>query len=365
MKRTWIRVAPTALGIRFFLLLVAMGFAAVNTRNNLLYLMFSVGLAAVVVSMVSGWLSLRGMALRAVEPINFYAGATANEHIRIRNASRLFEGYAMEVEELDFPGGSPRAALTHLGRAARSSFVLEKIYPHRGVFETERMRIMTWFPFGLFRSAREIRLSRRLTVFPRVWPVNISFVFDERSGTVPLRQRRGESDELLRIRRYATGDNIRHIHWKATAKLGHLMIREFASEHRRRFTVVFDNTRPYPNQGGSSQDGFETSVSAAASLVSHLSSHEIAFRFVSADEVFPHGSSPANLRAVLSHLATVQLSSDPRNDIVGRASEALMEEDIVLVVPGRDVARWSSLSSPGLHLIDPEDLMPEERGDGS
>ncbi|MFQ5793106.1 MAG: hypothetical protein ACE5JI_21760, partial [Acidobacteriota bacterium] len=148
---------PTREGFRVLLLLFIIGFASFNTRNNLLYLMFSVGLAAIAVSVAGSWLSLRKLAVEPGGPSDFYAGTSCRERFRMRNDSRWLDGYHIEVEELDFPGKTPRGIIPHLEHGKTAVFVLEKLYPRRGVFATQRMHLSTRFPFGLFRCSREIR----------------------------------------------------------------------------------------------------------------------------------------------------------------------------------------------------------------
>jgi uncharacterized protein (DUF58 family) len=353
-------IYPTGEGVRLLLLLAVMGFAAFNTRNNLLYLVFSVALAAAVISIGAGWLSLRGLRVETSEPSDLYAGTVCAEQLRLRNHSRIFDAYGTVLEELDFPGPSPQLSLSHLGRGKSAKVALEKVYPRRGILESQRMRVSTGFPFGLVRANRDVRLARKLTIFPRINRVNISFAFQGRSGSVPKRQQRGESEELLRLREYVSGDNLHHIHWKSTAKLGNLMVREFSSEQRRRFCIVFDNTEG----GRTSEAEFETMVSAAASLAAHLAAHDLAFSFVSAEEVFPHGASQEHLRGVLTYLAVVKRQSVAGQDLVGRVSEAVRREETVFLLGLHEGGRLSTLSSPQLHAVDPAALMVQEQHAG-
>jgi uncharacterized protein (DUF58 family) len=265
--------------------------------------------------------------------------------------------FGLEVEELDFPGESPRAELAQLGRGETKSLALAKNYPRRGIFESERMLVSTRFPLGLFRAVRPIRLSRRLVVFPRLYRVNISFVFQSRAGQVPQRQRRGDSEELLRVREYSVGDNLHYMHWKATAKLGQLMVREFASDQQRRFTIVLDNSAPATTGRIYNGAEFENLVSAAASLAHHLSSHGLPFRLVSADAVFPYDSSPEHLRGILTYLAAVSRSREPKHDLQDWAGSSLRSNDVVLAVSSE---RERFPLAPALHRIEPEVLAAEE-----
>jgi uncharacterized protein (DUF58 family) len=341
-----------------------MGFAAFNTRNNLLYLMFSVGVAGTLISLVAGWLSLRGLELVAKENEDLYAGTKSTERFLVRNRARILDAYGIELEEVDFPGPSPNGSVAHLGRGQVETVSLEKVYSRRGVFEGERMRLMTGFPFGLFQARREVRLARKVIVFPHISQVDISFAFQGRSGSVPKRQRRGESEELLRLREYASGDNLHHIHWKSTAKLARLMVREFSAEQRRRFSIVFDNTGE--EEPSASAGLFEPMVSAAASLAWHLAAHRLSFSFASIDDTFPHGASTEHLRGVLMYLAVVRPrlhSSGP--DLVTWATEAIRRDETVFVLSYRENGALRSLSAPQLHLVDPATVLFQEQTIGA
>jgi len=361
-RRTGFRpvVFPTGAGVRLLFLLVVMAFAAFNTRNNLLYLMFSVGLAGVSVSILAGWLSLKWLELEAQAPGELHAGTAAKEHFTLRNRSRFFASYGTELEELDFPGPSPRASAAYLGAGETAKISLEKVYSRRGVFQSARMRLRTRFPFGLFQATREVHQARRFTVFPRVTTVDISFAFQGRSGSVPERHRRGESEELLRLREYVSGDNLHHIHWKSTAKLGRLMTREFSARQQRRFSIVFDNTSV--DEGQTDGNSFEKMVSAAASLASHLAAHRLSFSFASADDTFPPEASGEHLRGVLTYLAGVQVRprSSPNVDLAGWVAHALRRGETIFLLRVREDGWLPDLSSPQLHAIDPATVLVQE-----
>jgi len=64
------------------------------------------------------------------------------------------------------------------------------------------------------------------------------------------------------IRDYVQGDSRRHIHWRSTAKTGHLMVRQYEETRRSRIAIVLDLD---PGQY-STDDEFEVAVSAASSL---------------------------------------------------------------------------------------------------
>lgn len=357
------RLKPTRDGVRLVLLLALIGFAAFNTRNNLLYLMFSLCAAAVAAAVGAGWLSLRRIELESGAPSDLYAGAVSLENLRVRNRSRWWASFGLAVEELDFPGSPPRVALERVGAGEEVSVAIEKVYPRRGLFIGQRFRLATGFPFGLFQVSREVRLRRELVVFPPVKRVDISFVFRGHAGPIAERQRPGGSDELLRIRDYSVGDNLRHVDWKATAKLDRLMVREFGAEQQRKFCIILDSFVPAGPPGHSQAELFETMVSAAASLSSHLASHRFPFRFVSADDSFSLGASVEHLRGILTYLAEVSQRSGEARELMDRAREALRSEEVILLLPGHLRSPLLALASPTLHVINPGVLVLEEVAD--
>ncbi len=356
------RIRPTGAGIRFILLLLVMGFAAYNTRNNLLYLMFSVGLAALAVSLGAAWYSLKRLVLGTGEASDLYAETMCHEYFRIRNRSRWLGSYGLEIEELDGPDNPTGSWLSYLGGGGTSSFAVQKMYPRRGTYESERLRVLTRFPFGLIRAERPISLERHITVFPKVMRVDISSLFRGHSGQAPERQQAGGSEELLRIRDYLKGDSYHHIHWKASAKLGKVMVREFASPEQRSFSIIFDNSASSTENGRRSQETFEQTVSAVASVVSHLSSHAFSFGFISCDEVFPHSSSEEHRRGVLGHLAVVEVNRRPKIDLMDWAKQSLRRGDVVLVLPSEaaNVSPWATLSASNLHVVEPASLFTQK-----
>jgi uncharacterized protein (DUF58 family) len=191
--------------------------------------------------------------------------------------------------------------------------------------------------------------------------VNISFVFRQRLGQVPERHRRGESEELRSIRSYTVGDGFHHIHWKATAKLGELMVREFASSQQRSFTVIFDNLVVSGDDGQARERDFEPLVSLVASVASHLSSHRLPYRLISTDDVFPCGFGLEHLRGIMTYLALTEPRSESKVDIRDWAGESLAKGDIVLVLSIRPSEEWATLASNGLHFIEPKVLTTEGR----
>jgi uncharacterized protein (DUF58 family) len=71
--------------------------------------------------------------------------------------------------------------------------------------------------------------------------------------------------DFREIRKYTFGDPVKSINWKATAKLGELMVNEFEREGKKAVWIFLD-ANPYMLHGDLKRNCFETAVEVAASL---------------------------------------------------------------------------------------------------
>jgi uncharacterized protein (DUF58 family) len=120
-------------------------------------------------------------------------------------------------------------------------------------------------PFGLFRTRHVLPLPKVCCVLPRCYPMSPLPSAGGRSyqhGGVALANAVGESEEFLSLREFRHGDVPRNIHWRSSAKLGRLVVKEFQDEYFVRSALVLDTFHdPFrPAE-------FEAAVSVAASLV--------------------------------------------------------------------------------------------------
>jgi len=120
------------------------------------------------------------------------------------------------------------------------------LFSQRGVYRQEAFRIVTRFPFGFLQKARRIDLARRRSSIPPWKPRRNFWRFcrHSRSGGKPGQRPR---QDLYALRDYMPNDSARHVHWKASARTGVLMVREFAREDDYRVLLVFDPYSPRRN----------------------------------------------------------------------------------------------------------------------
>lgn len=308
-------------GLRFILLLGIVCFAAYNTKNNVLYVMLSFGIATVFVGFAAGWLSLRRLRVAGAQLADAYAGLPAYETVELENGGGPFDAYGLGVE-----GGA--ATVPFLARDKSASCRVERLYRRRGIYDGEPVAVSSRFPFGFFAFSRKLRAPRKHIVYPRIRPVDNALFAGHRGGGGNAAQRRGHGDDFFRLRDYIAGDHIHHVHWKTSAKLGKLMVRELGESEDERLTI---GLVPQISETRDSAE-FEILVSAAASLVSHLVRSGARFRFLVDElEVLP-GSVRDQERLILTYLASISARDELSPKFVSRLDAAAERGDAVILV---------------------------------
>lgn len=84
-------------GIAYIAITLLIGFAAVNTGNNLLYLIVSALLGFMTVSGVAGWINIRGLELQVRLPDEIYAGQETFAYLVIANRKRFVPSFLLRV----------------------------------------------------------------------------------------------------------------------------------------------------------------------------------------------------------------------------------------------------------------------------
>jgi len=146
-------------------------------------------------------------------------------------------------------------------------------FPHRGLYQVQDGFLFSAFPFGFFRTTRPMSDHHRILVYPALVEIRAILSRLSRSGgagVIPL----PDGDDFTDLRPYRPGDRMKDIHWKATAKRGDMMVREFRAGITHRVNLILD-TAPE-----SAPSHFERAVSIAASISLHLIKQGLAVRLI-------------------------------------------------------------------------------------
>jgi len=310
----------TRAGIVYAIATLLIGIAALNTGNNLLYIVVAAMLAAMLVSGFVSALVLRDLELDIRLPEHVFAGKPVLGRILLHNPRRWLPSFSIHVvpskkkkavkkwlwepATFGFPpkrppeqqwvrlpdrrvrrivndGSGPGifegfAYFPYLAPQAELSADLELRFQRRGRYAEDSFGLATRFPFAFLTKTRRVPLTRTVVVYPAVESTDefldiLPMITGEFESFV-----RGRGYDLYRIRECMPEDSARHVDWKATAKSGSLKVREFSREDERKLRLVFDNCAP----DALAPEVYEKAVALVGSLGWHFANENAVVSFV-------------------------------------------------------------------------------------
>lgn len=305
-----LRLTPE--GVRFLLLTLAVGMAALNTGNNLLYLLLAMMLSLIVMSGILSEQCLRHLAIRRVLPDTIFANSPATVTLSIANRQPRLPSFSLRVLDIIEGKAVDRGIhILHLPAGASVSQSYPVLFTRRGRHRIEGIKLQTRFPFGLFIKGANLFLSSDLVVYPALRPLPESLVHDLAVlGYDQAVSKRGPGVGLYNLREYQHGDDSRAIHWKTTARVSRLIVRETETEDLRQVTLALPTAVPEDR----SPECFEQAVSLTASLSAHFQQQGFAVRLLVGEQEVPYGTGEPHLYRMLHALALCEPGSARQSD---------------------------------------------------
>lgn len=233
--RRRVRARLTAEGGWFVALLFGVLIAAVNTGNNLLYLVLGSQLAVLIVSNALAEFNLRGLRVRRCLPDEAYAGEAAAGAFLVQSARRWGAAWLVHIEEQELGEAIAIAARVPAGGAVE--VYARWIFSSRGEVALGEVRLWSSYPFGLVRRERLLDAPARMLVFPAPAAAGPAEQAGMAAGTREDPRRPGRAGEFRGLRAYAPGDALRDLHWATTARTGVPMVVERTGERAEEVVV--------------------------------------------------------------------------------------------------------------------------------
>ncbi len=253
--------------LQFLVVALVLVLAAFSTGLPFLFYVVYLGLLAVGGSYV---LTRFGLAdLEAGYRVDHRQGHVGDElrtTYSISNASRLPKPWLEVYNPTDLPVPLPGRALGLRSWAQRSWVAIVPL-TRRGTYRIEPMVVRTGDPFGFFEAAATVGRPTVVTVFPRVVPLpRWRLPNANLEGTHSAPERTLQTTPLATtVRPYAPGDSFNRIHWRSTARLGEIQVKEFDLEQTADVWLFVDLETAV--QGGEGDlSTVEESLRAAASI---------------------------------------------------------------------------------------------------
>ena len=230
---------------------------------------------------------LEGVSIELPELVRLQKGREGSVNVRVRNATRAPRTIRIALpwpEELFVAKESQRVLLPRGADAAQMEWSVTA--RKRGRFRIDRAYFETPSTLGFWNARRSSAAALELRAYPdlRTERSSVAAIFLRRAGAGTRVQRQaGQGREFEKLREYMHGDSIEDVHWKASAKRGHLVTKIFQVERAQEVYVIVDASRLTAREmAGSPVPRFESSDSpgdAAGALTASTTALE---RFVTA-----------------------------------------------------------------------------------
>ena len=236
---------------------LVLGFAAVNTGNNLVYLMASAMLGFMAVSGIIGKWNLSKVRVDLIPPDEVYDSIPTLYNVTLSNHRAWLPACLIDVVIGDrnvlFP-------IVDAGKTKHRN--MDIVFQGRGSQKFSQVTIRSRFPINFFVRSMPVAIDRDIVVFPQP----LSCVYQDQNSLGDMRGSeslwdKGYDGDVVGISDYHGGDPLKFIHWKLSARHDGLKVKEFSSPAHMPVTLNLDNIQA---------KGIEQMLSFATYLVINL-----------------------------------------------------------------------------------------------
>jgi len=297
-------VRITRIGAGYLIFTTVLGFAAINTGNNSIYIGLAFMLGCLLLSGIASKGGLKHLRVEFVSANETWAGVATGGLLRIENDSPIWRvrDVVMTSPELAHP-----IYLPVVDRRLEQLVPALFLFNRRGAVDIKTIDLYTRYPFGLFLKKRRLRLAGRLIVYPRLLESSTDqdrFRISE--GDNSSSNRSGSGSDVHGFREYVVGDSLRQLHWKKSASVGRWVMKQTDAETGHIVYVYLDLFLPRD----AVPDALEHVISAAATYIHDALERDLEV-VLKLPGVTIRGKAGEARRAIFEALALAEPSSQP------------------------------------------------------
>ena len=275
-------------GVLYVAISVVLGIGAINSQNNLLFVVFGVALSAL---LFSGFLSgamLMGVTVerRPLTPVP--AGQPLRVTYAVHNRNRFIPAFALSISERRPRRraanrwtsliSTPTAFAAQVGPRSTLRVSAAVRTRRRGAAALDVIVVSSSFPFGVFRKSIRVSQPEQLVVLPatrRLSPAIFQSIHARARRGDTTGSNRGRGDEFYGLRDYSRGDSPRYIAWKASARSGTLVTRLTTDQTSSVLRVLLLLEDPATGDHDATEHTNESTITLAASLIEEANARQI------------------------------------------------------------------------------------------
>lgn len=299
------RIRLTPDGWKFLIITFLLGFAAINTGTNALYLLASMLLSLIIASGILSDIAIRNLKITLYAPRYIFARQNAPITVKVFNNKKKISSYLINIK----PGkkSNPELFYSEIAPCEEKERILFKTFEKRGYNNLQGYILSTFYPFSLFEKYTPYPEITRVVVFPAIR--DVKGILKETGGLKPEsnkynRQFSEQAEEFQQVRDYIPSDSSRVIYWKKSTQK--LMSKKFETNPYTRYSIIFDRSC-----GAEDSVEFETNIELAASVAYYLAKNNMAFSFYSQGFEIKETNGEKDIEKILEWLAlTTPLETD-------------------------------------------------------
>jgi uncharacterized protein (DUF58 family) len=319
------------------LLVLGIGAAAWNTGAPQLYLLALLLLSALLVGALLPHFNIRGVVVSRSLPAEVTEGDRVNMQLELTRSGWLARYLLQLRDRLPF-SLEPAAPLLVMRLGRPQTLQCEVTCERRGIHRVGPLTLASDYPLALLCAETEVPQSEaEICVLPQTFEVQGLPLFG-RSGFPTEGHQVGPAargqDQFAAIRDYRHGDSLRHIHWRASARRGEWVVKEYEQLENAELLLVL-NACAADNPGEGRESCFEYSVRIAASIARFAieNGHKVGL-FCQASRLYwlPPDSGEPHFRQLLQLLAAVQADShQPYSEMMAAAATLVSRQTRLLL----------------------------------
>ena len=333
-------------GLIYLALTFALCAVAVDTGDNLSYLSAALLASLLACSMAMSAANIRGIEVSRKLPGHIFAGEPSPVTVSLSQKKRGGGSFAIEVAPVsrDRRSRTPVSNwLAHLAPRRTMRFDTSISVERRGVHKLGAIELATRFPLGLVEASLKAGDEEEVLVLPRLGRINREVLAALSGPEAPWVQHmmpRPARGDFKSLREYRHGDNVRFVHWRTSARMGKLYVKEFEREETDRVLILFESFAG----DGEAEARFEKAVSFTATLAELFLKEGIFYSFASCNAELvqsPFDVGPGQFYNVLESLAIAVPAQRPTIGELVAATDIgeLGKAKICVISPGPLTAR--------------------------
>lgn len=348
------RLRTTREGMVYWLACLLLGLIGWYQQINLILLVCGLAAGPLVASFFMSTAMLRKVSLERRLPTHTFAGEMLPLDYVLDNTSRRSAVLALTLQDAWSPvesvpgavGFQPNVFFSRVAGGARERERWQIKAPARGRYQARAITLVTRFPFGLMERTSTIADEETLVVYPRVGRLTRLWHLVHRESSQTQRGQRhdrsAQQQEYHGLRDFRPDDSPRWIHWRTSARINQLMIKEFEQQNEQDLAILLDPWLPRHRPSDEMKAHVEACIEFAASLSVDLcrnARRRVTLAWTGATPDIRQGQASVRLlHELLESLATMKPNHElPIHELLDILPAATLREAIFVVVTTRPV----------------------------